>query len=37
MKSINCSKPGDTSIAYSKISNIPYNFNYFMGLFKLVV
>jgi hypothetical protein len=25
MKSVNCSKPGYTSITCSKISNIPYN------------
>jgi hypothetical protein len=25
MKSVNCSKPGFTSITCSKISNIPYN------------
>ena len=25
MKSVNCSRPGYTSIAYSKIENIPYN------------
>ena len=25
MKSVNCTKPGYTSITYSKISNIPYN------------
>ena len=25
MKSINCSKPGYTSISYSKIEHIPYN------------
>ena len=25
MKSVNCSKPGYTSITYSKMKNIPYN------------